>query len=207
MTIFVRWSMKPNELLLLLFYFVDDFRKANLRGGLYSYGSGSSIADLDKFRDKSKVGLHELKPIISLSTSHVEQGLMSELLSLANRVNGSKARSKFYEFVSGLSGISTWIHCKAEDPDFNAICPWFKTLGLDVTILDLAPRGVRKWLLNLGFYCFGFENGPFIGWALNEESIRYFTEAFEEAEEDCSNPLWDKQRTANWFMKHWRDQE
>jgi len=88
MTIFVRWKLESNNQLVLIFYFYDDYTKPNLRG-MVKIITG-----------KFMLQQPELKPIYSWAPSHIEQGLIAELLSFANRINGSSKRTEFNQIIN-----------------------------------------------------------------------------------------------------------
>ena len=80
MPIFVQWKwVEKTKTFLVIFHFYDDYSKPNIR-----------------FKNKKfKDGSFEFeRPMITWSPSHPELGLLSELLSYANLVNGLKEWKK-----------------------------------------------------------------------------------------------------------------
>jgi len=176
LTIFVRWRMEDNDQLLLLFYFIDDFQEFNIRGTWFGFGH---IFDSDEANMEQ---ICQFKPVISWAPSHVEQGRVSELLSLVNRINGSKARFAFHQEWNGLGLAGVQKYLAEINPQthyvFNDCCKIITDL-----ILNSAPRGQSKWLLEKGDTAVGFDHEPFVAFALTEQNIRRFTESFRTFEE------------------------
>lgn len=88
MPIFVEWEWKKGtESLLAIFHFYDDFSKPNLRLMKYDKGRLAVIS--------SPIGyLEPKKAWMTWAPSHPEMGLLMELLSYANIINGLKPTEK-----------------------------------------------------------------------------------------------------------------
>lgn len=79
MPIFVQWKWQERtETFLVIFHFYDDYSKPNIRFK-------------KKFKDES---LEFERPTITWAPSHPELGLLSELLTYANIINGLKEMKK-----------------------------------------------------------------------------------------------------------------
>jgi len=80
MPIFVQWKWKERtKSFLVIFHFHDDYSKPNIR------------FKKKKFKDES---LEFERPTITWAPSHPELGLLSELLTYANIINGLKEMEK-----------------------------------------------------------------------------------------------------------------
>ena len=170
--------MEDNGQLLLLFYLVDDFQEFNIRGKLFYLGK---VLDSDK---ATQGQMCTLKPIISWAPSHVQHGLMAELLSLVNRINGSKARARFHEHWCSLTDYVKSRPLEHPCKKLLQTCPDAAQFT-EWVIQGLKPRGVSKWLLNIDeLAAVGSDGEPFIAWALTEQSVRCFNISFRAFERE-----------------------
>lgn len=88
MPVFVEWRWKERtKSFLVIFHFYDDFSKENLRIKKYERGKMLIILSPEE-------AIMPNKAWMSWAPSHPELGLLSELLSLANIINGLKENQK-----------------------------------------------------------------------------------------------------------------
>ena len=96
MPVFVEWRWKERtKSFLVIFHFYDDFSRENLRIKKYAEGNMLIYSPI-------KEAIMPDKAWISWAPSHLEIGLLSELLSYANRVNGLKENEK--RWLKGILG-------------------------------------------------------------------------------------------------------
>lgn len=105
MTIFLTLDWQPNEQFLFIFTFKDDFKSSNLRSNLTKVkalvtGSVSEYTVTDINTCEQIASSH-----YTWAPSHIELGLMTELLSLANRINGSKKRFVLQKQITLMKNI------------------------------------------------------------------------------------------------------
>jgi hypothetical protein len=155
MTIFVRWSWQSNEQLLLILYFYDDYSQPNIRGKVKS--------TIECQQAETRLGI---KPMYSWAPSHVEQGLIAELLSFANRINGSRKRFEFNERINTF---------RFESFDKNELI--FSDVAEKLS-RDVADNNAN--LIVTADMMLGIEEGsPFIARRLTKELVDGFLKEFD----------------------------
>lgn len=86
MPVFVEWRWQERtETFLLVFHFLDDFSRPNLRIKKYEKGKREVIINAPKRKIRNP-----REAWMTWAPSHVELGLVMELLSYANLINGLK---------------------------------------------------------------------------------------------------------------------
>ena len=95
MTIYLTLDWQPNEQFLFVFTFADDYETSNLRANYWRRDDihlpGNTL-NLEFENEQKEVHTISINTMYTWAPSHVEVGLMADLLSLANRINGSKKR-------------------------------------------------------------------------------------------------------------------
>ena len=82
MPVLVQWKWKEEtKSYLVIFHFFDDFSAPNLRTTILGISKSHFGEDIDLSKRKST-------PLLTWAPSHIELGLLSEVLSYANRING-----------------------------------------------------------------------------------------------------------------------
>jgi len=103
MPVFVQWKWNQNtKSFLVVFYFIDDFSQPNLRIKTYKRIKRTIVPVKIQGRDVIREGKEQA--IMTWAPSHVEMGLLLELLLYANIINGLSERDKI-ELKEKLLGL------------------------------------------------------------------------------------------------------
>ena len=150
MTFFFRWIWQENDQFLLTFTLYDDFKNRNLRGkNRYIYFiSEGNLTPTPK-----------LEPIYTWAPRHTEQGQIAELLSWANRINGSKKRFIIKKLIEEVIDVV-----------LPRPRPVFDPAQGELIIYDDSQRSTEETMLT-GFDVMGY----FVAFPLTERWVKNFT--------------------------------
>ena len=116
MPVFVQWKWEEKtKTYLVIFHFLDDFSEPNLRM--------KSNYMVDFKRSLKKIHLNPPKPtsIMTWAPSHPELGLLSEVLSYANIINGLNYDRKL-EIRDWLEGEAFFMTFRKKDKEKTLLC-------------------------------------------------------------------------------------
>ena len=112
MPIFVQWKwQEKTKSFLVIFHFFDDYIRYNIRFRKKRFEGGKEIPAYLYFPKEhvsfpfTPIEPVQFKTVMTWSPSHIELGLLSELLSYANIINGLKEHER-RELKKKFEGIS-----------------------------------------------------------------------------------------------------
>ena len=108
MPILVQWKWQENtKTFLVIFHFDDDFSKTNLRTRRMTFRGKDFSFQMYIPEDLSSskyIEPHNIRTVVTWAPSHIETGLLSEVLSYANIINGfsEEKKRRLLRYIPGL---------------------------------------------------------------------------------------------------------
>lgn len=138
MPILVQWKwQQKTKTFLVIFHFCDDFSKPNLRtrcmafrgkGPFFMYVPEDMVLSNKRLSTKSQ----NVTTVVTWSPSHIETGLLSEILSYANVINGFTEETKRRLKVSPIfCDFTDWKELPDMDKFREQIGYKMHTIGFD----------------------------------------------------------------------------